>query len=203
MKKIKPKFQNKTRQKKRDAFLYRSFMTAIAVFVLYHTFIESHYFGNDYKYDLYVFWIPTLFGFFIALKFNLFQIPWKEYITDLKKEKNFFYKFFTIPFLILAHFVFALIFFWMPSNIVWDVLNKMESQKNSIEVFSAPVKQFATNSKGPDKIYFYFKNNLESLGVDYQVIKPYLDKNPSNYHVEIEVRKGIWNYYVLESWDIK
>jgi hypothetical protein len=42
MRKVKPKFQNKTKQKKRDAILYRSFMTAIAVFVLYHIFIESH-----------------------------------------------------------------------------------------------------------------------------------------------------------------
>ena len=76
MKKYKPKTStiNKTKQKKRDVILYRSFMTAIAVFVLYHIFIESHYFGSDYRYNLYVFWIPTLIGFFITLKFILSQI---------------------------------------------------------------------------------------------------------------------------------
>ncbi len=202
MRKIKPKFQNKTKQKKIDAILYRSFMTLIAVFVLYHMFVESHYLGSDYRYDVFVFWIPTLIGFFIALKFNLFQIDWKDCISDLKKETNFFYKFFTIPFLILAHFMFAVIFFWMPSNIIWDGLNKIESQKNRIEVFILPVKQFSKTSKGPDKIYFDFKNDLESIKVDYQTIKPYLDKNPSNYKVEIEVRKGIWNYYIVDSYDI-
>ena len=70
MKKYKPKTSsiNKTKQKKLDVILYRSFMTAIAVFVLYHIFIESHYFGSDYRYNLYVFWIPTLIGFFYNSK---------------------------------------------------------------------------------------------------------------------------------------
>ena len=205
MKKYKPKTSsiNKTKQKKLDVILYRSFMTAIAVFVLYHIFIESHYFGSDYRYNLYVFWIPTLIGFFITLKFNLSQINWKDCISDLKKETNFFYKFFTIPFLILVYFVFAVIMFWMPSNIIWDVLNKMESKNKKLEVFFIPVDQFSTSSKGSDKIYFYFKNELESIPVPYQDIKPYLDKNPSNYKVEIDVRKGLWNHYVLESWDIR
>ena len=203
MRKVKPKFQNKTKQKKRDAILYRSFMTAIAVFVLYHIFIESHLFGSDYRYNLFVFWIPTLIGFFIALKFNLFQFDWKECISDIKKETNFFYKIFTIPFIILAHFVFAVIMFWMPSNIIWDALNKMESKNNKLEVFFIPVNQFSTSSKGADRIYFYFKNELESIPVPYQDIKPYLDKNPSNFKVEIDVRKGLWNHYVLESWDIR
>jgi len=203
MRKIKPKFQNKTRQKKKVAILYRSFMTAIAVFVLHYMFIESHYLGSDYRYDLYVFWIPTLIGFFVALKFNLFQIDWKDCITDLKKEKNFFIKIITIPLLILAHFIFAVIMFWMPSNIIWDGLNKMESKNKRIEVFSVPVKQFSLSSKGSDRIYFYINNDLESIPVSYKDIKPYLDKNPSNYKVKIEVRKGLWNHYVLESWDIK
>mgnify|MGYP006176376455 CR=1 FL=1 len=76
---------NKTKQKKKDEILYKYFITAIVIFSLYHLFIESHYLGSDCKYNLYVFWIPTLLGFFIALKFNLFQIDWKCCISDLKK----------------------------------------------------------------------------------------------------------------------
>ena len=40
---------NKTRQKKKDENLYKYFITAIVIFILYHLFIESHYLGSDYK----------------------------------------------------------------------------------------------------------------------------------------------------------
>ena len=196
---------NKTKQKKKDEILYKYFITAIVIFSLYHLFIESHYLGSDCKYDLYVFWIPTLLGFFIALKFNLFQIDWKCCISDLKKEKNFFYKFFTIPFLILAHFVFALIMFWMPSNIIWDAINKIESNNNQIETYVLKVNEFHRSSgKGSaNRIRFVFNEKNESIKTSFKDIEPFLEKNPDNFQIIIEVKKGIWNYYILESWKIK
>ncbi|SEP58211.1 hypothetical protein [Flavobacterium urocaniciphilum] len=205
MKKHKPKTSgiNKTRQKKRQAFLNKYFMTAVGLFLLYYIFIESHYIGTDIRYEVFVFWIPVLTGIFVSIKFNFFQVDWNDIISDLKKEKNYFYKIITIPTLVLMYFIFGVIMFWMPSNIIWDIANKIEASNNKIEVFQFTVKEFCKTSKGPDMILFYFKNNLESIHVDSQSIKPYLDKNPKNYKVEIDVKKGLWNHYILESWDIR
>lgn len=204
MKKYKSKTSNinKTRQKKRDAILYKYFMATIAICVIHYIFIAYHYLGSDYRYDLFVFWIPTLIGIIITIKFDLLQFDWKDFIPDLKKEKNFFRKVFTIPFLILVHFMFSVIMFWMPSNVIWDIVNKIEAHNNRVEVFTLKVEKFYKASKGSDKIYFKFKNESESVSVKYQDIKPYLDKNPSNYSIKLEVRKGIWNYYIIDSYDI-
>jgi len=100
----------------------------------------------------------------VTIKFNLL-IDWKDCIKDLKKEKNFFYKFFTIPFFILVHFVFAVLMFWMPSNIIWDSINKMESNKNSIETYVLTVNDFhhSTRSRGSAGIWFNFKGEKEYI----------------------------------------
>ena len=48
-----------------------------------------------------------------------------------------------------------------------------------------------------------FLNNEESISVKYSEIKPFLNKNIDNLKIEIKVKKGIWNHYILESWHIK
>ena len=43
----------------------------------------------------------------------------------------------------------------------------------------------------------------ESIKTSFKDIEPFLEKNPDNFQIIIEVKKGIWNYYILESWKIK
>lgn len=201
--KSKKKPTNNSKENKRAKILYWSFIIASALFVIHYKFIESNYIGSDYRYNLFVFWMPTLIGFFITIKYDVLQIDWKYFYSKLKEEKKFHIKIFVFVFMHIALFLFSAIMFWMPCNIIWDVLNKRESKKNKLEVFFIPVEKFSRSSKSSDRIYFYFENEIESIPVNYNDIKPYLDKNPRNYKVEIDVRKGIWNHYVLESYDIR
>lgn len=204
MRKYKPNTINKSKQKKREDFHYKYFMTTIFVGVIHYIFVESHYIGSDNRYDLFVFWIPVLIGLVLVVKFNILLIEWNNVLPTFKKEKNIFLKIIYFPFLFLVHFILSVIIFWIPSNIIWDGINKMESNKNQIETFTLNVTDFhhSTGKGGSNKIRFSFKGERESIRTSYQTIKPYLEKKPDDYQVVIEVKKGIWNYYVLQSWDI-
>jgi hypothetical protein len=104
-------------------------------------------------------------------------------------------------FLVIMTFMYSVMMFWMPSNIIWDIFNKIEAQNNRIEIFQYPIEKF--NGGKRESIGFYFNENWETIPVHYEVVNPYLDKNPHNYKIKIEVRKGFWNHYILESWEIK
>jgi len=198
----KSKYQHKKKQTKGGNFLFKSFIALIIIFVLYSLFIESSYIGKDYRYNIFVFWIPILIGLFIAITFNILGLDYKKIYSELKKERKIYIKIIYILLINFVLFMFSIIMFWIPSNIIWDILNKIESQKNKVEVVSIPVEKF-TKSRQSNKIYFKFNNHTESIKVSSKRINQLIDKNPNNYIVEIGVKKGIWNYYVVDYLNIK
>lgn len=196
------KTNSQDKKEEKGNLLYKFLIISIITFVLYSIFIESSYIGKDYRYNIFVFWTPTLIGSFIVIRFNFLGIDLKKIYSKLKKEKKIHIKIICILLVNLALFMFSIIMFWIPSNIIWDVLNKIESQKNNMEVLSVRVEKF-TKSRHSNKIYFKFKNRTESIKVSSKTINLYIDKNPSNYIIEIGVKKGIWNHYIIDNWNIE
>ena len=196
---------NKTKQKKHEEIRYRYLIAAMVIGLFYYMFIESKCIGGDIRYDFFIFWIPVLSGLILIIKFNFLSVQWNEIFSLLRKEKNFFLKIIYLPILFLKHFIVSVIFFWIPSNIVWDCVNKIESKKSLIETYVLTVYDFHSSSgrTGSNKIRFKFKDEIESIKTSFKDIEPFLEKNPDNFKVIIEVKKGIWNYYILESWEIK
>lgn len=209
MRKYKPnpklKSVNKTKQKKREDFQYKYLMTTLIIGVIHYYFLESHYLGSDTRYYLFVFWTPVVVGSILMVRYNILSIDWKDILLTIKKDKNIFYKIIYVPFLFLMHFMLSIMIFWIPSNIIWDSINKIESNKNLIETYTIKVDNFhrSTGKGGSNQIQFIFKGENERIKVSYQDIKPYLNQNPNDFQVIIDVKKGIWNYYVLQSWDIE
>ncbi len=196
---------NKTKQKKYEEIRYRYLIASMVIGLLYYMFIESQYIGGDKRYDFFIFWIPVLIGLILIIKFNFLSVQWNEIFPTLRNEKNVFLKIIYIPILFLKHFIISVIFFWIPSNIVWDCVNKIESYKSPIETYVLTVYDFHSSSgrTGSNKIRFKFKDETESIKTSYKDIEHYLKKNPEDFQVIIEVKKGIWNHYILESWEIK
>lgn len=199
----KTKFKNriKNSNKRKVKKLNTYFFGILIIGLIHYMFIESKYIGSDYRYDLFVFWIPTIVGMLITIRFDFLQLNWKETLDDLKKDKSIFSKIFTLPFLLVIHFMIAVIMFWMPANIIWDTWNKIEAKNSKIEVREFQIAKFQL-SKSSDSVGFYYNGKWESIPAHYEDIKPYLDKNPKKYKIKLEVRKGIWNYYIVDSYDI-
>ena len=205
MRKYRPKTVINSRQKKQEDIKNKYLITTIVIGLIHYYFIESIYIGRDNRYYLFVFWIPVLVGLVLIIKFNILSIDWNDILPTIKNEKNIFIKIIYIPLLFSMHFILSVIIFWIPSNIIWDSINKIESNKNQIETHTLKVNGFHHHSGrgGSNRIRFNFKGEKESIKTSYQDIKPYLEKNPDDFQVIIEVKKGIWSYYVLQSWDIK
>lgn len=136
------KSKHQYKGKRNKNFLYQYFILLLFIGVLYHIFIESSYIGKDYRYNIFVFWIPIFIGFFIAIKFNTLGLDYKKIYSEVKKEKKIHIKIIYILLVNLIFFMFSIIMFWIPSNIIWDILNKIESQKNKVEMVSIPVEKF-------------------------------------------------------------
>ncbi len=177
------------------------FFGIIIITVIYYIFFESLSLGGDYRYELYVFWLPTILGFFVAFKYSFIAEYWSSLLLDVIKEKRLLFKIFYPLFLVIITFIYSVMMFWMPSNMIWDIFNKIEAQNNKIEIFQYPIEKFNVGKR--ESIGFYFNKSWETIPVHYEIVKPYLDKNPHNYKIKLEVRKGLWNYYILESWEIK
>ena len=205
MRKNTSKTINKTKQKKREEFQYKYLMATIAIGVIYHFFFESYSIGSDTRYDVFVFWLPVIIGLILIVSFNVLSIDWNDILPTIKKERNIFYKIIYFPFLVLMHFMLSIIIFWIPADIIWDNFNRMESNKNQTETYITKADKFqrSTGRSGSNKIYFSFKGKSESIRTSFKDIKPFLEKNPNDYEVIVDLKKGIWNYYVLQSWDIK
>lgn len=200
--KRKPKV-NLTRKKKIEERNYRIFIGFAIANVIYWRFFEPLIFGQDMRYTIFVFWIPMVLGVITCSILNVFEFSWRELFSDLKKEKNILWILFYPIFFLLMHMVFSFMIFGFTSRVIWDTINTAESKNNTIEVFHLPIEQFSKGGrKSNPKIYFRFNNNLESIPVEKETIKPYLNANPNDYTIILEVRKGIWNHYVYESWDL-
>ncbi|WP_310559240.1 hypothetical protein [Flavobacterium sp.] len=94
--------------------------------------------------------------------------------------------------------------FGFSANLIWNYFNKVETNKNQIEVFNLKINAFrrTTGKGGSNCIIFPFKGNQEVIKISYDNIKPYLNQNSNDYILVLDVRKGIWDYYKLENWDI-
>lgn len=201
--KKKPKV-NLTRKKKAEERNNRIFIGFAIANVVYWIFFEPLIFGQDIRYNVCVFWIPMIVGIITCSVVNVFDYRWKELFADLKKNKNIFGILFYPIFFLLMHMVFSFMIFGFASRVIWDTVNVVASKNNTIEVFHLPIEQFSKGGRRSNpKIYFRFKNSLEGIPVENETIKPYLGTNPNDYTIILEARKGIWNHYVYESWDLR
>ena len=192
------KFNKKTINKFNDIL----FFILCLIGVIYYIFFESISIGRDFRYTLYIFLIPTFLGLFLTAKFTFFSKSWNSLFSNIKNEKYLILKI-VYPFLLLtSNFIFSYIYFGSTANIVWDTINKLEASKNETEKFFLPITKIY-RFKNKSRIKFEFKNEEEIIYARYSDMKKYLNKDIKNFQIEINVKKGIWNYYIVQSWKIR
>ncbi|HKX85934.1 MAG TPA: hypothetical protein VJL37_04635 [Flavobacterium sp.] len=191
-------------EEKKEKLYYRIFIGFCILNVVHYWFFEEETIGYDYRYNLYIFWIPTLLGVFITLKLSFFKEYWKEFLLGLKEETRLRMKMFYCIVMLFAVFIFSYIFFGFTANAIWNHLNIKESEKHTVETLKLPVERFSRRGgKGTSNgIGFYFNGNYEKIKTSYDDVKLYLDQAPQDYYVILEVKKGLWNYYLVQNWDL-
>lgn len=104
-------------------------------------------------------------------------------------------------FYLLQGFLFSYLSFGQVAKMSWDYLNYQTGNQNLSEQVTCNVTRFWAKRR-PYSFDFEFNGESESFRVPYRDVKPYRDKDPKLYELEIKVRKGLWNYYLVDSWRV-
>ncbi len=177
---------------------HRDYGSALFVLMLisvaYYLIADYDYIGHNNNYFIYIGILPVLAG----LIFNgLYRR--KILLAELTKMRWDFSKFLVIIFLLFQGLVFSLFSFGLAARVTWDVLNKRAAGQSPTEIKYCPITQFYTRKSSV--IYFKYENRSERLQVNYDSIKD-LVNSKADYTLKLTVRKGLWNYYIIDNWQI-
>jgi len=199
MNKKQPVQLNTARNKKLDKKTY-IIVTGLVIINLVCNFFEPEIIGHNNKYILYFFAVPVTAGIlFLAYFFR--KRLFHEY-----KECRFLSDKILVPcFFLLMGLFFSYLTFGLAGDLTWVYLNKTAAKKNQTEVVTCRINKFANNSyrRGGAKMYFTFQNRSESFNISNTMFKEYKGSAPKNYQLKIEGRKGIWNYFIVDSYELE
>lgn len=186
-----------TKEKMLEKVHYRVLIGLMLFGVVYYLYWEPTTIGHDSRYTFYIFLLPTLLGLLTLAVYRR-----KLLINKFSMNKSF--KLWTLMtiFYLIQGLLISYLSFGQIAKISWDILNTRTAKKNIEEVFDCKITRFWTG-KSSNNIDFIFKDRNNNFNVHYNNIKEYLETNPDDYYLKITARKGLWNYYLVESWEIK
>ncbi len=103
-----------------------------------------------------------------------------------------------IVFYLIQGVIFSYVSFGQVAKMAWDAANYTVSGKQAPQLVYCNVERFWAHRNS--KVEFTFNNRYEHLNVPYRHLKPYADKDPKDYQLEVRARQGVWGYYIVEHW---
>ena len=186
-----------TKEKKLEKLHYNIIIGLMIFFVTYGLFFEPNVIGHDSRYTIFVFLLPTLLGLLTLAVYRR-----QFLINKFSTNKGFKLWIFMIVFYLIQGILFSYLSFGQVAKISWDIMNNRTSKQNIETVFNCQVTRFWSGRRS-NSIDFLFNDEHDKFDVQYKTIKNYLNTNPKDYYLRITARKGLWNYYLVENWEIK
>jgi len=196
---IKPTPKKSIKEKTFDDKAYKVLIVLVIISLIYRAFFKAHTVGHDYRYTLFVVSLPILIGVVLLGYYR------RDFLKKRIFESNkLLIKSILILFYLIQGLLFSYISIGVASEATWNYFNKKTAKENFTETFQCKITGFLTQTGSMNPgFYFLFQGKNEAIRSDYNTMKNYLKKNPDNYEVIIQARKGIWNYYVIYDWTIK
>lgn len=189
----------KRRKKSQDKFIYAAFWGCILLFIAFH-YYKPLTIGNDIKYNIFIVILPILAGL------SIFYF-YRHQILDAKavaSVKNIWHKLayavaFTVVIALLSFMSLGLI-----ANIIFDISNYYSAKNNREQEVIIPIDEFhkGKGRRASHKIYFTFEDNKESIAVSRNSIDRYIAESNTHKRIKLNLRKGLWNHYIVENWDV-
>lgn len=164
--------------------------------VVYYYFMEPETIGHDPRYALFIFYIPNIAGI-ITLGFYRRKFLIYRFATN----KGFVLWTFMVFIYIIQGILFSYLIFGQLARLSWDLINYQTAKNNPVEIVQCDVTRFWV--KRNPSIDFKFNNRHESFKVQYSAIKQYQHGSPEKYRLSIEVQKGVWNYCLVNDWEVQ
>lgn len=200
----------KAKQKKKDAkkkqhrankISYRILITGIVLFSLL-TFFSPRTIGYDSGFMVFILLLPVAIGVLLLLiyqkKITDALIGTSNYVETLW-EKILFQAFYIVAAAFFSFFTLS-----VPVQIGFETISFYTASGNRQETILLPVKEFhkKSGSRGSNRVYFYFNGRSESIGVSKETINRYISESATKHRIKLKIRKGLWNHYIVDEWDI-
>lgn len=190
------KRQHITNEKRLEKFHYRILVTLIVIGVLYHYLFDPTIIGHDNRYMLYVLLLPMITGMLGLAYYR------KDFLLQkLRAFDKFWIKSFAVAFYLTQGMLFSYFSLGLTGKIVFNYVNNLKANGSKTETINCEITNFWTGRQ--PHIDFIFENRFERFSVNSQTIKALELKNPTAYTLELTARKGLWNYYIIDRWEVK
>ncbi|MFN8250750.1 MAG: hypothetical protein U0V75_02620 [Ferruginibacter sp.] len=191
----KRKEPTKTAMKKREKLYIRLFYLGIFLWVMKAIFFSAVTIGHDSRYFIFVFLIPVLAG--LMGQFLLWR---KSVMGDIRETKGVFGKI-KVSLLYLCIGIFcSYISAGLVAESAWETANRQAAAVNPEETMEFTVTRFRYGKNAA--IEFRFRNRSEHINTNSRSIAAYKNSAPGRYSISLEVQKGIWGYYIVNSWHV-
>lgn len=186
-------------EKKLDKRNYIILIGLILVYVIYRSYFKIDTIGHDYRYSLFVLLIPTISGIIILGYLK------REFLTDkLNESKGVLQKGFLILLFLLQGFIFSYFSIGFVADAIWNHLNKKTADMSSAEIVSCELTGiYSGTSKSSPKVNFEFHGKPEHLTIDHKTYGQYFTFTLKDLKIHLIIRKGIWDFYIIDNWEIK
>ncbi|WP_120274789.1 hypothetical protein [Mangrovibacterium diazotrophicum] len=171
----------------------------VIIWVLYRKFLEPETIGGDSRFYIFVFLIPTLLGIIILgfIRIRFLREKWNE-------SKSLIAKIPLVLLYIVQGFLFSYLSIGLTSMGIWDYLNQRNASQSVSETVDCQIiKINSGTSRTPPNINFEFMGKEERINIDAGVYGQYFETNPNTIELQLTIKKGIWDYYIIERWKIK
>jgi hypothetical protein len=186
-------------QKKRDwrnEKIFGAVCVALGLLFLAYQQHKPPVIGHSLLYVIFIQVLPSLIGG-LALTAYFTKGGINETVALWKKTLGF-----GVVFLCASLFSFAAL--GLPADAGFNYLNYKVAKKQPVTIVTLPVAKFheGHGRRATYKIYFDFEGNTESLSTSHESIKYYIAHKDKKNYIRINIRKGIWNYYLVEDWAV-
>lgn len=178
---------------------YRIIIGFMILDVCYFVF-EPFIIGNDIRYWIFIFWIPFIAG---KLAIGIYR---KQYIINsFGRFEEFKWRFIPLGlYFIVASMIFSYIILGMTVRMGFKTACYLTAKRNPTELIIYDVNGFMIDLPVRSHKYISGKLNddFEEFPCSYKYLEQYKDANPKDYVIMVTARKGVWNHYYVEDWEV-
>jgi hypothetical protein len=172
----------------------------LIIFILQSIYWNVETIGHDFRHTLFIIILPVLVG---LMSLAIYRRPFLQNLFSAAtrlRHKLILVVFYLFQGLFVSYFTFGLV-----ANMAWKYFNERAASQNPSELFVCKVNEIkkAAGQKGkPYYIDFELNNRNERLYVVRDFIKELDKETPSSYLLHLNVKEGLWHYYVLTDYDL-
>ncbi|MHA3788057.1 hypothetical protein ACX0HA_07590 [Flavobacterium hauense] len=187
------------KQRTRDKAVYAGFIACVVLFVAIYWF-KPLTIGTDGTHTFFVIVLPILAGISLLISYRK-----KIFNTEaIAAVTNIWHKIGLSIIIPLLASLFSFIIFGTIANLAFEISNYYAAKHSRQQTVVLPVDEFhiGRGSKAKHTIRFNFKGEKEYIKVSRNFIDQYVRETNSKHQIKLKLRKGLWNHYLVDDFDI-